>query len=168
MSSSIFYILMETFPSKRQTTPLFFCTTQIDNLLSNLKNLLFFHMDQFTEQKVEQKQFLDISWDYSRLTVALFYVVSMTTVWVRPPIKPTSAVISSPKSFVIALICIPQLSVLAHSKNNQPPLKTGNSIIIISVDLYKISLKSLCLRSALHWLDLPFIFINIHISVSDR
>lgn len=116
------------------------------------------------KRKVKQRQFLDISWDCIRLTVVLFYVVSMTTVSVRPPIKPTSAVISSPKSFVIALICILQLSVLAHSKNNQPPLKTGNSIIIISVDLYKISLKSLCLTSALHWLDLSFIFINIHIS----
>lgn len=102
------------------------------------------------EQKVEQRQFLDISVDYIHLTVALFYVVSMTTVWVRPPIKPTSAVISSPKSFVIALICILQLSVLAHSKNNQPPLKTGDSIIIISVDLYKTLLTSLCLTSALY------------------
>ena len=102
------------------------------------------------EQKVEQRQFLDISGDYIHLTVALFYVVSMTTVWVRPPIKPTSAVISSPKSFVIALICILQLSVLAHSKNNQPPLKTGDSIIIISVDLYKTLLTSLCLTSALY------------------
>lgn len=69
--------------------------------------------------------------------------------WVRPPIKPTSAVISTPKSFVIALICILQLSVLAHSKNNQPPLKTGDSIIIISVDLYKTSLTSHCLTRAL-------------------
>lgn len=69
--------------------------------------------------------------------------------WVRPPIKPTSAVISSPKSFVIALICILQLSALAHSKNNQPPLKTGASIIIISVDLYKTLLTSHCLTSAL-------------------
>lgn len=102
------------------------------------------------EQKVEQRQFLDISVDYIHLTVALFYVVSMTTVWVRPPIKPTSAVISSPKSFVIALICILQLSVLAHSKNNQPPLKTGDIIIIISVDLYKTLLTSLCLTSALY------------------
>lgn len=102
------------------------------------------------EQKVEQRQFLDILGDYIRLTVALFYAVSMTTVWVRPPIKPTSAVISSPKSFVIALICILQLSVLAHSKNNQPPLKTGDSIIIISVDLYKTLLTSLCLTSALY------------------
>lgn len=116
------------------------------------------------EQKVERRQFLDTSRDYIRLTVALFYVVSMTTVWVRPPIKPTSAVISSPKSFVIALICILQLSVLAHSKNNQPPLKTGDSIIIISVDWYKTLLTSLCLTPALHWLDLPLIFINIHIS----
>lgn len=102
-------------------------------------------MDQFVEHKVERRQFLYISWDYIRLTVALFYVVSMTTVWMRPPIKPTSAVISSPKSFVIALICILQLSVLAHSKNNQPPLKTGDSIIIISVDLYKTLVTSLCL-----------------------
>lgn len=69
--------------------------------------------------------------------------------WVRPPIKPTSAVISSPKSFVIALICILQLSVLAHSKNNQPSLKTGDRIIIISVDLYKTPLTSLWLTSAL-------------------
>lgn len=68
--------------------------------------------------------------------------------WVRPPIKPTSAVISSPKSFVIALICILQLSVLAHSKNNQPSLKTGDRIIIISVDLYKTPLTSLWLTSA--------------------
>lgn len=83
---------------------------------------------------------LHVSWDYARLTVALLCVVSMTTNWTRPPIKPTSAVISAPKSFVIALICILQLSVLAHSKNNQPPLKTGDSIIIISVDLYKTSL----------------------------
>lgn len=83
---------------------------------------------------------LHVSWDYARLTVALLCVVSMTTNWTRPPIKPTSAVIFVPKSFVIALICILQLSVLAHSKNNQPPLKTGDSIIIISVDLYKTSL----------------------------
>lgn len=68
--------------------------------------------------------------------------------WVRPPINPTSAVISSPKSFVIALICILQLSVLAHSKNNQPSLKTGDRIIIISVDLYKTPRTSLWLMSA--------------------
>ena len=52
---------------------------------------------------------------YNYLTVRLFYIVSMATVWVRPTPKAPSAVISSPKSFVIALICILQLSVLAHS-----------------------------------------------------
>lgn len=122
--------------------------THIDNL-SN-QRISPFHINHFSPQKIERRWFLDISQDYIRLTVALFYVVSMTTVWVRPPIKPTSAVISSPKSFVIALICILQLSVLAHSKNNQPPLKTGDSIIIISVDLYKTLLTSLCLTLAFH------------------
>lgn len=56
----------------------------------------------------------------------ILWRVPMTTVLGRGlGGKPSSAVIASPKSFVIALICIVQLSVLAHSKNNQPPLKTG-------------------------------------------
>lgn len=49
------------------------------------------------------------------LTVSLFLIVSMTTPWVRPTQWPTSAAIPSPKSWVIALICIPQLNILAHS-----------------------------------------------------
>lgn len=59
---------------------------------------------------------------YNYLTVRLLHIVTMTTVWVRPLPLSTSAVISLPKSFVIALICILQLSVLAHSKTNQPLL----------------------------------------------
>lgn len=107
-----------------------------------------FHMDHFMKQKNRVEA---ISGHIMR-----FYPFDSCVIlcgfhdnWVRPPIKPTSAVISSPKSFVIALICILQLSALAHSKNNQPPLKTGASIIIISVDLYKTLLTSHCLTSAL-------------------
>lgn len=87
---------------------------------------------------------------------------------VRPPIKPTSAVISSPKSFVIALICILQLSVLAHSENNQPSLKTRDRIIIISVDLYKTLLTSRCVTSALCCQAgfIPY-FCKIYIRVAD-
>lgn len=124
-----------------------FAQTQIDNLLSN-QRVFFFHMDWFVEQKSRAEA---IFGHIMRLYPfdSCVILCGFHDNWVRPPIKPTSAVISSPKSFVIALICILQLSVLAHSKNNQPPLKTGDSIIIISVDLYKTLLKSLCLTSAL-------------------
>ena len=108
-------------------------------------------MDQFTEQTVRKREREAISGHIMRLYPfdSCVILCGFHGDRVRPPIKPTSAVISSPKSFVIALICILQLSVLAHSKNNQPPLKTGDSIIIISVDLYKTLLTSLCLTSAL-------------------
>lgn len=107
-----------------------------------------FHMDHFVKQKHRAEA---ISGHIMRLYPFDSSVIlcGFHDDWVRPPIKPTSAVISSPKSFVIALICILQLSALAHSKNNQPPLKTGDSIIIISVDLYKTLPASHCLTSAL-------------------
>lgn len=127
-----------------QMSPLFIFAQHKLTICSVIKESPF-HMERFMNTKQRGGNF----WTYHEIISIwqLFYVVSMTTVWVRPPIKPTSAVISSPKSFVIALICILQLSVLAHSKNNQPPLRTGDSIIIISVDLYKTLLTSLCLTS---------------------
>lgn len=130
-----------------QKNPLFLCKTQIDNLFSNQRISFTYGSVHATKSSVEA---------ISGHIMRLYPFDSCVTLcgfhdnWVRPPIKPTSAVISSPKSFVIALICILQLSVLAHSKNNQPPLKTGDSIIIISVDLDKTLLTSLCLTLALY------------------
>lgn len=69
---------------------------------------------------------------YNYLTVRLLCIVTMTTVWVSPPLKPPSAVISSPKSFVIALICILQLSGLAHRKTNQPFLSQLWMVLLFS------------------------------------
>lgn len=131
-----------------QTNPLFLCTTQIDNLFGN-QRISFSYGSVHGTKKVGAEA---ISGHIMRLYPfdSCVILCGFHDNWVRPPIKPTSAVISSPKSFVIALICILQLSVLAHSKNNQPPLKTGDSIIIISVDLYKTLLTSLCLTSALY------------------
>lgn len=128
-------------------TPFSFAQTQIDNLFSNQRISFSYGSVHGTKSRVEA-----ISGHIMRLYPfdSCVILCGFHDNWVRPPIKPTSAVISSPKSFVIALICILQLSVLAHSKNNQPPLKTGDSIIIISVDLYKTLLTSLCLTSALY------------------
>lgn len=142
---------IETIPTFvfHQMSP-FFPSARLKLTICSVIKESLFQMRQFYKHEVQMRPFLDLLPDYTRLTVVLFYVVSMTTVWVRPPIKPTSAVISSPKSFVIALICILQLSVLAHSKNNQPPLRTGDGIIIISVDLYETLLTSLCLMYALN------------------
>lgn len=69
---------------------------------------------------------------YNYLTVRLLCIVTMTTVWVSPPLTPPSAVISSPKSFVIALICILQLSGLAHRKTNQPFLSQLWMVLLFS------------------------------------
>lgn len=132
--------------SLSQTNPPFLCTTQIDSLFSNQRISFSYGSVRGTKPRAEA-----IFGHIMRLYPfdSCVILCGFHDDRVRPPIKPTSAVISSPKSFVIALICILQLSVLAHSKNNQPPLKTGDSIIIISVDLYKTLLTSLCLTSAL-------------------
>lgn len=123
-----------------------FFTAQIDNFLNNNNKRLGKKNGSAHRKRAEAISGRIMRWHPFDSWVIL---CGCHDNWVRPPIKPTSAVISSPKSFVIALICILQLSALAHSKNNQPSLKTGDRIIIISVDLYKTPPASFCLTSTL-------------------
>lgn len=106
---SIFYILMKlgfgnwihSNTPFTQTNPLSLCTTQIDNLFSNQKNLPSVHITRL------------YPFDSCVILCGLH-----DNCLGEPPIKPTSAVISSPKSFVIALICILQLSVSSQQEQS--------------------------------------------------
>lgn len=65
-------------------SPLFLCKNKL-TVCSAIKESLsfFFHMWPPYKHEVHRGPFFNISWDYIYLTVALLYVVSMTTVWGR-------------------------------------------------------------------------------------